>query len=198
MNIIAIESATTICGVALFMDNKIKDIDEVNQSQVHSQRLPIIVESMLKNHLININELDGIAISSGPGSYTGLRIGMSFAKGLAISGNINIIPVPTILAINYSIQQKGKYWIVLHSHKDYVYSQYYDSGKPLTEIIFNKFQPKNKEIIYGFNLEKLCNDFILTPPSVESVGKFALQEYENLKKDNLSQITPDYISNINI
>ena len=198
MNIIAIESTTTICGVALFINNEIKDMDEINQSKVHSQRLPLIVESMLNNHLININELDGIAISSGPGSYTGLRIGMSFAKGLAFSGNIDIIPVPTILAINYLIKQKGKYWIVLHSHKDYVYSQYYDSGTPQTEIIFEKFQPRKKEIIYGFNLEKLCNDFILTPPTVKSVGKLALQEYESLKKDNSSQIIPNYVSNINI
>ena len=171
MNIIAIESATTICGVALFMDNEIKDIDEVNQSQVHSQRLPIIVESMLKNHLININELDGIAISSGPGSYTGLRIGMSFAKGLAISGNINIIPVPTILAINYSIQQKGKYWIILHSHKDYVYSQYYDYQvynkvhylhyqQNLQHHLNNQFQMVNQVDLYLYKHHHIVHYFL--------------------------------------
>ncbi|SVE28195.1 uncharacterized protein METZ01_LOCUS481049, partial [marine metagenome] len=61
------------------------------------------VNNLLSTNSVNITQLDGIAVSSGPGSYTGLRIGMSLAKGLAAAGNIPIVQIPTLLAMNATI-----------------------------------------------------------------------------------------------
>ena len=72
--------------------------------------------------------MNAIAVSSGPGSYTGLRIGMSLAKGLAAAGEIPIIPVPTLEVMNSQITQNGSYWLLLHSHKNMVFSQRFNSG----------------------------------------------------------------------
>ena len=160
MNILAIETASTVCGVALFIGNEIREKDEVNQSRIHGKKLPIIVDSILKNHLINANELDGVAISAGPGSYTGLRIGMNFTRGLVASSKIPIIPVPTLSSINFTIQHNGEYSVMLHSHKNYVFAQCFNSGQHISEITFEKCKPKKNEIIYGFNLEELGIDLI--------------------------------------
>ena len=138
MNILAIESASTVCGVALFLNSKLLELDEIDESRVHGKRLPVIIHDILNNFSVNIDQLDSIAISSGPGSYTGLRIGMSISRGLAASGEIPIIPVPTLFAMNTQIQQHGKYWLLLRSHKNFVYAQRYHSGAPDSEIIFEE------------------------------------------------------------
>ena len=88
MNILSIESASTVCGTALFCDDKMVEIDEITKPRIHGERLPFIVDNILTNHSMAVVDLDGIAVSEGPGSYTGLRIGMSLAKGLAIAAKI--------------------------------------------------------------------------------------------------------------
>ena len=104
MNILAIESASTVCGVALFLTNQLVELDEIDQPRIHGKRLPVIIHNILNNHSTSIDQLDGIAISSGPGSYTGLRIGMSIARGLAAAGEIPLIPVPTLFSMNLNLQ----------------------------------------------------------------------------------------------
>ena len=126
MNILAIESASTICGVALFLENKLIEIDEVNKSRVHGERIPTIVNKLIKKYDFSLSNLDGIAVSSGPGSYTGLRIGMSFAKGLALAAGVPIIPIPTMEVINHNINDKGSYYILLYSHKNLVFQQLFE------------------------------------------------------------------------
>ena len=198
MNILAIESASTICGVALFLNNKLIELDEIDQPKIHGTRLPVIIHEILSNHSVNIDQLDGIAISSGPGSYTGLRIGMSLARGLAASGEIPIIPVPTLFSMNENIQQKGIYWLMLHSHKNLIYTQRYLSGEPDSEIELEKYQSVKHALIYGYNLENICDDYKSIPPSVKSVGKLALKNCNKWMEEDINQVSPRYITNFNI
>ena len=71
MNILAIESASTVCGTALFLNSKLVEMDEITQPRIHGERLPVIVDSILSNHSLEVADLNGIAVSAGPGSYTG-------------------------------------------------------------------------------------------------------------------------------
>ena len=96
MNLLAIESASTVCGVALFIDGQLKELNEITKPKIHGERLPVIVENLLSSQSMNKIRLNGIAISSGPGSYTGLRIGMNLAKGLAVSMKIPILMIPML------------------------------------------------------------------------------------------------------
>ena len=130
MNILSIESASTVCGTALFCDDKMVEIDEITRPRIHGERLPVIIDNILKKYQVGVADLDGIAVSEGPGSYTGLRIGMSLAKGLAVSEGIPIIPVPTLEAMSRGISREGVYWILLHSHKNVVFAQRFNSGCP--------------------------------------------------------------------
>ena len=198
MNILAIESSSTICGVALFLNNKLIELDEIDQPKIHGTRLPVIIHEILNNHSVNIDQLDGIAISSGPGSYTGLRIGMSLARGVAAAGNLPIIPVCTLFSMNANIQQNGIYWIMLHSHKNLVYTQRYHSGKPDSEIIFEEFQSEKDALIYGYNLDNFCQNYKSIPPSSKSVGELALQNYDKWMEVNLNKVSPNYVTNFNL
>ena len=200
MNILAVETASTVCGTALFIDDCLIQIDEIIQPHIHSERLPVIVNNLLSTNSVNITQLDGIAVSSGPGSYTGLRIGMSLAKGLAAAGNIPIVQIPTLLAMNATISQKGTYWILLHSHKNYVFAQRFYSGEPVSEIEFDVFNPGKYIPLYGFNLEILNSSLHYTPalPSSKFVGELALQFFDDWAETDLNQIIPNYITNFNL
>ena len=198
MNILAIESASTVCGVALFFNSKLVELNEIEQPKIHGKRLPVIIHDILHNYTINIDQIDSIAISSGPGSYTGLRIGMSIARGLAASGKIPIIPVPTLFSMNFHIQRIGIYWLMLHSHKNLVYSQRYHSGEPDSGIFFEEYQPKKNTLIYGYNLGDLCEDYISILPSAKSVGELALKNYDKWVETDINLVSPNYITNFNL
>jgi len=200
MNILAIESASTVCGIALFLNNKLEELDEITQPRIHGERLPVVINDVLSNHSVETTDLDGIAVSSGPGSYTGLRIGMSLAKGLAMAANIPIIPVPTLEVINKGISRNGEYWILLHSHKNMVFSQRFNSGAPVSEIECEPFNPEKYYSLFGFNLDSLCdvNDYELAPMSAQFVGELALQNFDKWTMSDLSQVTPNYVSSFNL
>ena len=196
MNIIALETSSTICGIALFMDDEVINKYEINKPKSHGEKLPIIINDLLNEHKVNIADLDGIAISAGPGSYTGLRIGTSFAKGLAASNKLPIIPVPTLLSMNYNIDREGDYCIMLHSHKENVYLQNYCSGTAMSEVVFMDYRFNKNELVYGFNLDSLNINFVITPPCVESVGMLAIEIFMDWKEEKINEVTPDYITSI--
>ena len=198
MNILAIESASTVCGASIFLESKLVELDEIDEPRIHGKRLPVIIHNILNKHTVNIDQLDGIAISSGPGSYTGIRIGMSLDRGLAAAGEIPIIPVPTLFSMNTTIQQKGIYWLMLHSHKNFVYAQRYHSGEPDSEILFEEYQAEKHAPVYGYNLENFCENYESIPPSAKSVGELALQNYDKWVEVDINKVSPNYITNFNV
>ena len=200
MNILAIESASTLCGTALFLKDKMVEMDEIIKPRIHGERLPVIVDNILTNNSILVSDLDGIAVSSGPGSYTGLRIGMSLAKGLAVSWGIPIVSVPTLQVINKGISMEGKYWVLLHSHKNVVFAQRFSSGEPDSQIECEIFDAERYIHPYGFNLDTICDplDYEYSPPSSAFVGELAIQFYDKWVESNLNKITPNYVTNFNL
>ena len=200
MNILAIESASTVCGTALFLNSKLVEIDEITQPRIHGERLPVIVNRILSNHSMEVSELNVIAVSAGPGSYTGLRIGMSLAKGLAAAVDIPIISVPTLEVMNAGISREGAYWVLLHSHKKVVFAQRFCSGKPDSEIECELFSNEKYLQRFGFNLDTVCDssEYESTPPSAKFVGELALQFYDKWAETDLNQITPNYVTNFNL
>ena len=200
MNILAIESASTVCGTALFLKDKMIEMDEIIKPRIHGEHLPVIVNKILSKHSVKMSDLDGIAISEGPGSYTGLRIGMSLAKGMAVIGGIPVISVPTLQVMNKGISKEGIYWVLLHSHKNVVFTQRFHSGEPDSDIECEFFDPRKFKHPYGFNLDILCDpgDYETSPPSSKYVGELALQYYDELAECDLNRITPNYITNFNL
>ena len=200
MNILAIESSSIVCGTALFLNNKLVNVNEIVKPKVHGECLPEMVNNILKDNSCLVRDLDGISVSAGPGSYTGLRIGMSLAKGIAMSGNIPIIPVPTLEAMNRGVVKKGLYWIILYSHKNIVFVQQFDSGSPISEIECVPFDNEKFFPRFGFNLDSICNlnENEIAKVSSKHIGELAIENFDSWARFDLGQITPNYISNFNI
>ena len=120
----AIETASSVCGVALMDGEEVLAFREEVLEREHAEKLPHFCEEVLEKGDTDISELSAVAVSIGPGSFTGLRIGLSFAKGIAFSGDLSLVPVPTLLAMTENCKlESGDVETVLFSHKNYVYQQ---------------------------------------------------------------------------
>ena len=108
MYVLGIESATDVCGVSLAHNSVVLDEISREEKYVHAKLLVPMMQQLLLNQKMELAELDGIAISIGPGSFTGLRIGLSVAKGLAYASDIPLIAVSTIKSIAENYLKKKK------------------------------------------------------------------------------------------
>ena len=118
--ILAIETTTKNCSVALFQHGKELSCYEIlSQDYSHAEKLTSYVQELMKQVKLSFNNLDAIAISQGPGSYTGLRIGTSVAKGLCYSLEIPLISIPTLKGMAYqeSISEEYELFFFLRCYK---------------------------------------------------------------------------------
>lgn len=98
MLLLALETATTTCGVAILRDDAVLASAHLHRPRVHAERLTPLVEDVLAHANVQPGGLDAVAVSMGPGSYTGLRIGVSTAKGWALATGADLVGVPTLAA----------------------------------------------------------------------------------------------------
>ena len=105
--IVCIETATKSCSVALARDGQLVAVkEEVSEQYSHSEQLTVFIEQLLQQEGLNVSDLDAIAVSSGPGSYTGLRIGVSTAKGLCYASDMPLISISTLEAMSQLMKDK--------------------------------------------------------------------------------------------
>ena len=193
--ILSIETTTDICSVALFNEKKLLSIKE-NSDRQHSKLLAFFTDEIFRDLNMKIDVLDAIALSIGPGSYTGLRIGLSFVKGIAFSLNKPIIPIDTIESFNYTIKDSN-YFIVIHAYKDYFFIQEYKNGKKFKNIMFDTLDSiKDQLNVYGYAPRKIKNKIIRIKPSSINIANVAYDNYEKYICNNIKSITPNYIKPI--
>lgn len=99
MNLLALETATGVCGVALHRDGVLRAECWVEERYVAAERIFGLIDDVLQKGGVSAGDLSAVAVSIGPGSFTGLRIGLSVAKGLHAARGMAIIPVPTLEAL---------------------------------------------------------------------------------------------------
>ncbi len=99
MNILLIETATQICSVVLAADGKVLARRESDTPNAHSTCLSVFIDEVLKESHLTPRDLNAVCVSAGPGSYTGLRIGVSTAKGFCYALGIPLLSVPTLLSM---------------------------------------------------------------------------------------------------
>jgi tRNA threonylcarbamoyladenosine biosynthesis protein TsaB len=101
--IICLETSTNLCSVALFNSAGVISLRESNESKSHASMLTVFIDEIFKETGIMAKDLEAIAVSKGPGSYTGLRIGVSVAKGIAYAASIPLIGIETTLSMFWGI-----------------------------------------------------------------------------------------------
>ncbi len=105
--LLLIETSTTVCSVALSDSGNVVALREVNNGYAHAENLTLFCDAVLKEAGIPFQQLDGIAVSQGPGSYTGLRIGLSAAKGFAFALNMPLITISTLEAMAWGMRDEA-------------------------------------------------------------------------------------------
>ena len=99
MKILGIDTSTDICGIALTEDRILITEFRSNIKQAHAEKIIHTIDRVLNDVHLKLNEIDGIAISIGPGSFTGLRIGLAAVKGLAFATKLPVVSVPSLDAL---------------------------------------------------------------------------------------------------
>ncbi|HET6227615.1 MAG TPA: tRNA (adenosine(37)-N6)-threonylcarbamoyltransferase complex dimerization subunit type 1 TsaB [Bacteroidia bacterium] len=120
--ILNLETATTVCSVALAKDGQLIAAEEVNGDYTHAENLNVFIEQVLQKAKLSLTAVDAIAISKGPGSYTGLRIGVSTAKGLCYALDKPLIAINTLEHSAYACAQ-------LHGDKDALFCPMIDARR---------------------------------------------------------------------
>lgn len=131
--ILSLESATSVCSVSISKGEEILSMKETVEGNRHSEWMTLYIENCIKEANCNYKDIDAIAVSKGPGSYTGLRVGYSIAKGLAYQLDIPIIEVNTIRSIAFglkeSVQENDLIIPMVDARRMEVYLQYLDYNK---------------------------------------------------------------------
>ncbi|MBN1479157.1 tRNA (adenosine(37)-N6)-threonylcarbamoyltransferase complex dimerization subunit type 1 TsaB [candidate division KSB1 bacterium] len=99
MTILGIETATQICSAALINDKTVRAEYRLNLKNIHASALVSMIDTIMQKCQCSVADVAALAISIGPGSFTGLRIGLSVAKGLALGAAIPVVAVPTLEAL---------------------------------------------------------------------------------------------------
>lgn len=105
--ILSLETSTNVCSVALHADGGLKFTAEVHEDQMHASKLAVLIDQLFHASGTDRTQLSGVAVSAGPGSYTGLRIGTATAKGLCYALDIPLIAVGTLEVLSFPLRRFG-------------------------------------------------------------------------------------------
>ena len=126
MKLLAIDTATEVCGIALVEEQRLVADYRLNIKNIHNEKLVQAIENLLSDANWRLNGLDGLAVSIGPGSFTGLRIGISVCKGLAFSHNLPVAAVNTMDALVHGIHfWQGPIYPIIKARATEVYTALY-------------------------------------------------------------------------
>ena len=211
MKLIAIETSTDICSISYIQNGICKNIVEEKIPRQHAEKLPLFYNELVAISKLKLSEIDAIAVSIGPGSFTGLRIGLSYAKGLAYSHNLPIIPVPTMISILHGSGKTNKnLMVILLSHGNKYFIQKFEQvhwKDTLDKIQVFELSSINdlKEliddnIIIQYGCDKLFKDsfteyrVIKIYPSSKWIGELAYQHFNKWVVEKPYKLVPDYVS----
>lgn len=208
--ILALETSGSLCGAALYFSDEKYFSSTINLKYSHSEKLFEIIEFLFKQADIKRNEISSIAVSIGPGSFTGLRIGLAAGKGIASALGIPIIAVPTIEALAYelSFYEKDETDIIIANkvNNDEVYyakfkisPNSYIFADALAILPIQKLDDKIGSCKIFGNAVKINsgseNCKIISSPSPEFVAKWALIFAKDKEIFNYDYLEPLYIKN---
>ncbi len=219
--ILNIETSTTVCSVSISENGICKCFRENFNGNNHSELIGVFVQEVLEESGFLPKELDAVALSIGPGSYTGLRIGTSFAKGLCYGSDLKLITIPTLKIIaenvigTYDIEDDALLCPMIDARRMEVYNCIYDAQlneirETMPEIIdensFSEILKEKKIYFFGNGAEK-CKPFITHEnaifldkvyPHANSMIKLAEEAFNNNEFADVAYFEPFYLKAANV
>lgn len=204
--ILNIETSTEVCSVSLAENGKTLFLKESTEGLNHSRLLTVFIEELFNENNFDINKIDAVAVSKGPGSYTGLRIGVSVAKGLCYGLDKPLIGIGSIEAMGHFVAEHAAEYIeteenmlfcpMIDARRMEVYTALYDeAGKALTrvtaEIIdensFSDYFDTKKILFFGNGAEK-CREKIVHPNALfKGPAKTTARFMQNLAENKYNK-----------
>ncbi|MFC2107723.1 tRNA (adenosine(37)-N6)-threonylcarbamoyltransferase complex dimerization subunit type 1 TsaB [Bacteroidota bacterium] len=210
-----IETATPICSVAISQDGELLAIRESKEKNSHSAKLNTFIEEMMEEAKVSYKDLDAVAVSMGPGSYTGLRIGVSAAKGFCYAMDIPLIGIPTLMSMANGAKNLIKEDMLLcpmiDARRMEVYCALFDSDLKeiqktdaiiIEENTFHKYLNDSKIAFFGDGAEKckellssnsnaiFLNDYQI---SSEYMISLAMERFNKKEFDDTAYFEPFYL-----
>ncbi len=218
--ILNIESATDICSVCLSRGESVLALVENHDGNVHSEQMTLLIARCMEEAGLQLEDLDAVAVSSGPGSYTSLRVGSSVAKGICYALDKPLIAINTLQSIALASFEKenigpGVYVPMIDARRMEVYMAMFDqNNKKLTNIeakildentVNDWAAQKGPFIISGSGMEKSKTvlkspniSFSLVLCSATHMVKLAYSAYQNKDFTDLAYFSPTYFKAPNI
>lgn len=211
--ILSIETATTNCSVSISKAGEILVLKEHNEENyTHSEQLHVFIDQVIKEAGILKNEIDAVAVSKGPGSYTGLRIGVSAAKGLCFALDKPLIAIATLESLSHQIQPQPNEIIIplLDARRMEVYSAVFSSeyeqirdtkAEVIETASFAEYSDNDKVYLIGNGAEK-CKGVVALPnvefyttnfPSSKEMASIAFSKYKKGDFEDVAYFEPYYL-----
>lgn len=216
--ILLIETATTVCSVALAEGEDILAYKEADQRNIHAEAITVFIDELFKITGKNYNDIDAVAVSCGPGSYTGLRIGVSTAKGLCYALDKPLIAIETLEAMTAGIviaagQLKNNALLcpMIDARRMEVFTAMFDtagkrirptSAEILDENSFSNLLQTNQMIFFGDGAWK-CKEILGNNPNVQIVtdftnsarhlAKIAGEKFDKKEFEDVAYFEPYYL-----
>lgn len=210
--ILNIETSTTNCSVAISKDDELLSlVEEDSKKYSHAEQLHLFIEEAIQKADITKRDLNAVAISKGPGSYTGLRIGVSAAKGLCYALDIPLISVSTLHSLAAQVGHHDVIIPMIDARRMEVYTQVFNSKlKPLNEIsakildktsFFQIINSEEKICFIGNGAEKFKNliedkesiDFVNSNPSAREMASISSQKNKQQLFEDVAYFEPFYL-----
>ncbi|MCF8297766.1 MAG: tRNA (adenosine(37)-N6)-threonylcarbamoyltransferase complex dimerization subunit type 1 TsaB [Saprospiraceae bacterium] len=213
--ILNIETATKICSVALAKDGELISFREQGGQYSHAELITTFIQEVIADAQIEIKDLDAVSISKGPGSYTGLRIGVSTAKGLCYSLDKPMISVSTLQAMALGAvkvvnDKNALFCPMIDAKRMEVYTALFDADDNevreikadiIDENSFSEYLAKNKIYFFGDGADK-CRETITHPnaifkseglPSAKNMICISEKKFQNKLFEDVAYFEPFYL-----
>lgn len=218
--ILCIETGTDICSVGLARDGELVSLRESDEGRDHAKNVAVFVDELLRENGVTAEELSAVAVGMGPGSYTGLRIGVSFAKGLCYGLQIPLVAVGSLDSMVQVAREDHEAGIIdvdnwndavlcpmVDARRMEVYTQLFDAqGQPLNEVkaeivteeSFKEWRSERQLVIFGNGAAKcreVLNDatYINVTPSARGLAALAHQRLEAGQTEDIAYFEPFYL-----
>jgi tRNA threonylcarbamoyladenosine biosynthesis protein TsaB len=214
-----IETATSVCSVALSQDERLVALKENLQSRSHAESLAFLIEDVFKEAGLHYSAIDAVAISMGPGSYTGLRIGVSTAKGLCLALEKPLIAIHTLQIMARKVSEKYTdsdlgsvlFCPLIDARRMEVYTALYDahnkevkacSADIIDTTSFLEVIKNNRVVFFGDGAEK-CKAFLKDHgntifidgvfPSAVQMGALSYEAFSKSEFVDVAYFEPFYL-----
>jgi tRNA threonylcarbamoyladenosine biosynthesis protein TsaB len=219
--ILQLETATETCSVAIVENGKILALREISEGKSHAGVLTVFIQETLEEARVTIDSMDAVAVSMGPGSYTGLRIGVSVAKGLCYGMEIPLIAVPTLESMyhgmksilthnNYPLSDSDIFIPMIDARRLEVYMAVFDiHGNQINETCAKIIEPdsfktlndKGNIFFFGCGAQKLKDIINLKNAIFDTefvhtsinMSEIALKMFRSKKYADIAYFEPFYL-----